>query len=439
MTTNKFKIVTLGCKVNQHESAYIRDSLIASGYNEAAKNEQADLIVINTCIVTQTASSQSRQAIRKAIKENPSSTTAAVGCYAQVFPEELTPIDGINIIAGNTEKGRLINILQDNSAPCRPCAIPEKFIKPMPFEFLPIKGFLDRTRAFIKIQDGCESFCSYCIVPYARGPLRSLDPSLVIDSLKSLADEGYKEVVLSGIHLGKYGIDQKESVSLNGLLNLIGRENLGPRIRLSSLEPNEIDEELIDMISSEEWLCSHLHIPLHSGNGGILRRMNRHYSPEEFAKLAELIHRKIPMAAIGADVIAGFPGEDDQAHQDTCSMIRNLPVSYLHVFPFSPRKGTPAAEFSDQTGRRQVKERAAELRDLGKKKRGIFNQSCIGKEFSILTEGWESGENNRIKGLSDNYLSVVFPSSELITNKIVKVRIETIQEDRIIGRPKWEE
>ncbi|MFC1869323.1 tRNA (N(6)-L-threonylcarbamoyladenosine(37)-C(2))-methylthiotransferase MtaB [Thermodesulfobacteriota bacterium] len=434
MTGKTFKIITLGCKVNQYESAYIKERFTAAGWRQGLKNGEADITVINTCIVTQRASYQSRQAIRKAIRENSSGMTAAIGCYAQVFPEELSRIEGISIIAGNKEKTKLPDMLINGEYSGRTCVISEPFQKNKTFELLPIKGFLDRTRAFLKIQDGCESFCSYCIVPFARGPLRSLDPSRVIKMLEILYENDYKEVVLTGVHLGRYGADLKEGIELKELLHRIGNEGLPLRIRLSSLEPNEIDEEMIDIVASEAWLCRHFHIPLQSGDDYILKKMNRHYARKDFAGLVERIHARVPLAAIGVDTMAGFPGENDRAHQNTFSLINDLPVSYLHVFPFSPRKGTAAVEFPDHVNQKVIKKRAGELRDLGRRKREVFYRSCLGKEFLVLAEGWHSEKEKMTKGLSDNYLPVIFPSSRLIRNSMLKVRMEEIGEDVIIGR-----
>ena len=429
-----FKIVTLGCKVNQYESAYMEESLIGAGWRPVSEDEKADISIINTCIVTKRASYQSRQAIRKAMRENPSSKTVAVGCYAQVFPEELSRISGLDMIVGNTKKDQLPEILLNGKYSERPCLIAEDFRSDMPFQFLPIRGFSNRTRAFLKIQDGCQSFCSYCIVPWARGHLRSLEPTQVIFMLKTLSLEGYREVVLTGIHLGRYGVDLNPSLDLKSLIDLIGREGLPIRIRLSSLEPNEIDEELIDSMASKKWLCRHFHIPLQSGDDGILKKMNRGYRAAEFAGLIERIHHRIPLAAVGIDIMAGFPGEDNRAYNNSYSLIDDLPVSYLHVFPFSPREGTPAADFDNKVNEKVIKDRARALRDLGKEKRQAFYRSCLGKNFSVLTEGWQSEEKMMIKGLSDNYLKVIFHSPRLIKNRMVSVRIKDLNHQGVSGR-----
>lgn len=435
MTNRTFKIITLGCKVNQFESASLRASLLELGWKEVSKNKASDVTVINTCIVTQRASYQSRQALRKAVRESPSGAVAAIGCYGQVFPEELSRIPGVNLIAGNRVKDRLPDILIEKTDPGRQCLVSEKFHSDERFQSLHVKGFQGRTRAFLKIQDGCESFCSYCIVPLARGPLRSLEPSKVIVALESLSSEGYKEVVLTGIHLGKYGVDLQNGIDLEGLLHMIREEGYPARIRLSSIEPNEIGEGLIEMMAGEDWLCRHFHIPLQSGDNGILEKMNRMYTAQDFARLVQRIHRTIPLAAIGVDTMAGFPGEDLRASQNTLSLIHDLPVSYLHVFPYSPRKGTAAASFSDQLDQKIIKERAKELRSLGRKKRESFHRSCLGKVFSVLTEGWESEEKKMVRGLTDNYLPVTFPSARLVKNSLASVRIEGLGENNVIGKP----
>jgi threonylcarbamoyladenosine tRNA methylthiotransferase MtaB len=430
----KFKIVTLGCKVNQYESTYLREALLQRGWAEASGGERADASIVNTCIVTQRASYQSRQAIRKAIRESPSGITAAVGCYGQVFPKELSEIEGLDLVLNNTTKSQLPGILASVEKQSRACFVLEEFSPSMPFESLAVKGASDRTRAFLKIQDGCESFCSYCIVPFARGPLRSLDTGRALFMVKELRAAGYKEVVLTGIHLGKYGMDLGNGTNLMHLLDLIGKERLSLRIRLSSLEPNEIHEELIAMVAGEGWLCRHFHIPLQSGDRTILKAMNRHYTPVRFTRLVEKIHGKIPLAAIGVDVMAGFPGENHEAYLNTYGLIRDLPVSYLHVFPYSSREGTAASRLRGQVLSKEVKERTGALRALGKEKRGAFYRSCLGRTFMVLAEGWESEPKRLVKGLSDNYLKVLFQSPELIKNDMVPVTPEKMHKDRMLGR-----
>jgi threonylcarbamoyladenosine tRNA methylthiotransferase MtaB len=425
-----FKIITLGCKVNQCESAYLRQALMQAGWDPAERGRPADVNIVNTCVVTQRASYQSRQAIRKAIRENPSALTAATGCYAQSFPEELSGIEGLDLVAGNALKGHLHEVLQGCRKGVPTCLPEEDFNASLSEEILPLS---ERTRSFLKIQDGCDSFCSYCIVPFSRGPLRSLEPLKAIALLRSLSEEGYKEVVLTGIHLGKYGIDLSPATSLKDLLALIGKARLPLRIRLSSIEPKEVAPELIRMAASEEWICRHFHIPLQSGDNDILKRMNRNYTSEEYARLVESIHSQIPLAAIGADIMAGFPGEQDKAHRSTYDLMKNLPLSYFHVFPFSPRRGTAAWDFENRLDDREIKRRAEALRILGQKKREGFYRSCIGDTFQVLAEGSDRSETGMIKGLSDNYLPVLFPFPREIRNEMIPVRIEKVENLVVIG------
>jgi threonylcarbamoyladenosine tRNA methylthiotransferase MtaB len=434
MAPKTFKIVTLGCKVNQYESGYLEESLLGAGWSQVSKQERADLTVINTCIVTQRASYQSRQAIRKVIRENPGGTVAAVGCYSQVFPQELARIPGLHLVLGNTVKGKLADIVSNMEASADPLVRSDEYESKMPFELLPVKRFSGRTRGFLKIQDGCRSFCSYCIVPSARGPLRSLESSKVLSMLESLAAKGYREVVLTGINLGKYGHERGEPSGLQDLLRLIGKAALPLRIRLSSIEPGEIDESLLEMVASEDWICRHLHIPFQSGDDRILRKMNRPYRGRQFANLIEEIHKKVPLVAIGVDVMAGFPGEDDRAFGNSKALIADLPISYLHVFPFSPREGTAAAKFADQVNAQIIKGRAAELRSLGHEKRIRFYESCLGREFLVLVVDRDLEEKDMLKGLSDNYLPVSFPYPRVIRNAMIPVRPEKLTRKGVLGR-----
>jgi threonylcarbamoyladenosine tRNA methylthiotransferase MtaB len=428
-----FKIISLGCKVNQYESAYLKERLALAGWRQAGATETAEVAIVNTCIVTQKASHQSRQAIRKAIRENPGITIAAIGCYAQVLPEELSEISGITLIADNTRKGQLPELLLAAEKSEEATVLSNDFETGMPFEPLPIDEFPDRARAYLKIQDGCESFCSYCIVPLARGPYRSLSPKKVLSMIESLANAGHKEIVLTGIHLGKYGIDQKGGVNLYGLLRMIGREKFPLRLRLSSIEPDEIPPDLIELVAAETWLCRHFHIPLQSGDDGVLARMNRKYTTGKFVSLVEHIHRSIPLAAIGIDIMAGFPGEDPAAHQNSVSLIKDLPVSYLHVFPFSSRPGTPASTFDGKLAPDVIKKRAARIRELGRGKRVEFYRSCLGNDFLVLPEKWHSKKKRMVKGTSDNYLSMVFEQPSGSGNQLVSVRAERVEKELVIG------
>ena len=400
----------------------------------AGQDKKADLVIINGCIVTATASYQSRQAIRRAIRENPQAIIAVVGCYVQVFPDELLTINGVDLIVGNKGKSSLPELLVNAIHHNPPLIFKEDFEVSEPFEEIPVKGFSKKTRAFLKIQDGCQSFCSYCIVPMARGPMRSLEPDNVIKIVNNLEKNDYKEVVLTGIHLGKYGSDLSNGMNLTRILSEIGKNTSTLRIRLSSLEPTEITTELIELMAGNNWLCRHFHISLQSGDDSVLKRMNRHYTARMFVELVGKIDRLISKVSIGVDVLVGFPGEGERSFNTTFKLLKDLPVSYLHVFPYSQREGTAAAQFSDHLDHKVIKERSFLLRSLDKEKRKIFRGSLVNQTFSVLTEGWAPGERNLIWGLSDNYVRFHFPSKSLLKNTMVKAKAESVMEEGIRAR-----
>ena len=445
--TKRFKLITLGCKVNQFESACLRGALLQAGWKEASKEGRADVNIVNSCIVTQRASYQTRQAIRKANRESPSAMTAVIGCYAQVFPEEVSGLEGVSLVVGNSMKDRLPEMLlaerrpgtSGSNPPSPPPALfrascaPSFLKSDMLFDVPPVPMFAGRTRGFLKVQDGCDAFCSYCIVPFARGGLRSLRPGKAISMLRAFADQGCKEVVLTGIHLGKYGADLSGKTNLHGLFKLIQKERLPLRIRLSSLEPMEVEENLIHLVASEPWVCRHFHIPLQSGDDSILRRMNRKYTSRDFATLIERIRSRVPLAAIGVDVMVGFPGEGDREFKNTFDLLTDLPISYLHVFPFSPRRGTAAFTLSGRVDEKEIKRRADLLRQLGEEKRQAFYASCLGKEFQVLVEGWKPGGRRCVRGFSDNYLPVFLPSARPLKNEFVSVRIQKVENNGVTG------
>jgi threonylcarbamoyladenosine tRNA methylthiotransferase MtaB len=358
----------------------------------------------------------------------------ATGCHAQVHADEFTSIGGVGTVYGNHAKGRLPDRLLE-AVKLRAGATPVEEVVTIPptFDPMPISRFSERVRAHLKIQDGCRSFCSYCIVPFARGPCRSLPPRDVLGALRGLAESGYREVVLTGIHLGKYGSDLENGMDLHRLLAMVRDERLPLRIRLSSLEPGEIHEDLIDLVAMEPWLCRHFHIPLQSGDSSILRAMNRHYSPDDFARLVARIKERIPMATIGADVMVGFPGEDEQAFENTFSLIRDMPVSYLHVFPFSRRKGTVAFDLDNQISPQVIKSRAARLRTLGSEKRAALYGSCVGSTLTVVSEGWCAEEEGLARGMADNYVPVRFRSSQPHEGALISVKIERISTDGVTG------
>ncbi|RLB11258.1 MAG: tRNA (N(6)-L-threonylcarbamoyladenosine(37)-C(2))-methylthiotransferase MtaB [Deltaproteobacteria bacterium] len=424
-----FRIITLGCKVNQCESAFLEHELEKAGWKKVEKGKAADLFIINTCIVTQKASHQSRQEIRRAIKENPKSDVIVTGCYAQVYPEELLGIKGISLIVGNKGKEKIPELVNKLSS-LKQKILVETFSRKEPFVCMNTDRFLNRSRAFLKIQDGCESFCSYCIVPYARGPYRSMKKEDVLQSIEKLLEKGYKEVVLTGIHLGKYGIDTGES--LEELLKEIGKQNYPLRIRLSSIEPNEISDMLIELVAEQKFLCKHFHIPLQSGDNRILKRMNRKYTREQFYELISKIKKKIPFAGIGTDVMVGFPGEDEEAFRNTLSLVKELPLSYMHVFPYSDRPKTAAFYFKDKVSSEIIKKRAKMLREIAEKKKEEFLKLCNKKVFEVVVES--KYQNGFLRGITENYIKVIFPSADKKKGEYLKVQIEGSKKGIALGR-----
>ncbi len=435
----RYAITTLGCKVNQCESSALGTLLEASGFQNAASTEKTDLVVINTCTVTGKAAMQSRQAIRQAIRRHPDARIIVTGCYAQTAPDEIKAIEGVEYIVGHADKMGIARMLDPKPSRMTPPDNEPRIIRQeirdvRCFDAMPSVAPESRTRAFLKIQDGCNAMCTYCIVPYARGRSRSMPVSDVLGHLNELAKADFKEVVLSGIHLGTYGKDLRPESSLLDLLALASQSSRVRRLRISSIEPTEIEPGMIQLMGDTDHpLCPHFHVPLQSGDNGILRRMGRPYTREQFAATVATIREQLPYAAIGVDVLVGFPGEDDSAFSQTLSLIESLDISYLHVFPFSPREGTPAARFKDPVPDQVVKERCRHLRKLGEKKKAAFFLANLGRPVEVLIESCD--EESRVsKGMSENYLPMRLPNTRIAENTIVKARVQSIEADlTVIG------
>jgi threonylcarbamoyladenosine tRNA methylthiotransferase MtaB len=438
MTT--FAIATLGCKVNQFESEALMDALIQRGYGLVPFGEVADITIINTCTVTHRADFQSRQMVRRASRSNPKSMIIVTGCYSQVEPETLAKLKGTQYLLGNREKNLIPDLLPLMERGESPRIQVGDIQKEKVFSDIPIHSFHRHTRAFLKIQDGCNGHCSYCIVPYARGRSRSLPSERVFEHLKVLKERGFKEVVLTGIHMGAYGRDLNPPFPLENLLEKLEKEETPDRIRLSSIEPGDFSPGLISSLSRSTKVCPHLHIPIQSGDDEILKKMNRDYDRSFLSDLIQEIHQKIPKVSIGADVIVGFPGETEEKFRNTYELIESLPFSYLHVFPFSKRKGTPAAQFPQEVDSREIKKRAELMRGLGRKKRQAFYQQFLHQELRVLIENRREKETGRWKGLSRNYIPV-FLSNENglkahpdLINQELTVKVTELTEKGVLGK-----
>jgi threonylcarbamoyladenosine tRNA methylthiotransferase MtaB len=413
-------IATLGCKVNQFESEALMSALEQKGYGIVPFDEGADITIINTCTVTHRADFQSRQMIRRAFRSNPKSLIIVTGCYSQVEPEVMTKIEGVRYLLGNKEKGQIPELLPLMQKDELPQIQVSDIQKETVFWDIPLHSFQRHTRAFLKIQDGCDAHCSYCIVPYARGPSRSLPPEKLIEHLRVLKEKRFKEVVLTGIHIGSYGMDLTPPFPLEKLLRRIEEEKIPDRIRLSSIEPLDFSADLISFLSQSTKVCPHLHIPIQSGDDEILRLMNRNYDHFLLLDLIQKLHQSIPKLAIGADVIVGFPGETEEKFEHTYELIKSLPFSYLHIFPFSKRKGTPASQFPWRVDEAVIKKRAEKMRELGKKKRQAFYHQFLHQELRVLVEDRREKETGRWKGFSRNYIPV-------------SLSLESVSE----GNPNW--
>jgi threonylcarbamoyladenosine tRNA methylthiotransferase MtaB len=376
---------------------------------------------------------------RRAVRSCPRSLIVVTGCYSQVEPKAFDKMEGVCLL-GNKEKGQIPDLLPRLQRGELPRLQISDIQEETTFWDVPLYSFRHHTRAFLKIQDGCHERCSYCIVPYARGPSRSLVPDQVIKHLKALKEKGFKEVVLTGIHMGAYGLDLVPSSSLKELLSKLEKEETPGRIRLSSVEPMDFSPDLISLLSQSKKICPHLHIPIQSGEDEILHKMNRSYDCSFISDLIRELHRRIPMLAIGADVIIGFPGETEEKFHHTYEFIRSLPFSYLHVFPFSKRKGTPASSFPQQVNEALIKKRSETMRELGKEKRQAFYRRFLLQELDVLVEGRREGETERWKGLSRNYVSVLLTEENgsegglnWINQELI-VRVTGLEDNHVIGK-----
>ncbi len=415
-----FYIKTLGCKVNQYESDGIAAGLEHSGLIRAKTGRSADVCIINTCAVTSKAAMQSRQAVRRLRRDNPDAKIIVTGCHAQTAPETIRQIGDRVELVSHQDKTRLARHLASD---------PDPF--PLPFQPAdhspdnrfqgfahPVSGSM--TRAYLKIQDGCDAFCTYCIVPHARGSSVSMPPDMVMHHVQALGNDGFKEVILTGIHAGRYGRDLNPPTTLMALLQTIQDRKPVHRIRLSSIEPNEIDDRLADLAGPDGILCDHFHVPLQSGDDTILKKMKRPYTAALFREVICRLHEKQPFAGIGVDTLVGFPGETDARFENTYALIEQLPVSYLHVFPFSPRKGTPAFSFKPRVPDSVITERCRRMRDLGRQKQDAFIKANQGRPLEALVQH-QTDRSGRLKAVTRNYLTLYLKKDPSLKGTVVTV------------------
>lgn len=425
----KIAIHTLGCKLNYAESSTIGREFINSGYEVVESHQAADVFLLNTCSVTERADKECRQIIRRALRTSPDAFVIVTGCYAQLQPEEIARIEGVDLIVGTKEKFRL----SDLAGKFTKSALPQIFVSCIdeaedfhPAHSVEVGG---RTRAFLKVQDGCDYVCSFCTIPEARGKSRSASIPDIVTQAESIAAQGYKEIVLTGVNVGDYG--KKLGLNLLELLKTLEKIEGIERIRVSSIEPNLLTIDLIDFILGSEKFCNHFHIPLQSGSDTILKKMRRRYDTLFYRNLVEYIKSSDPNAGIGVDVISGFPGETDELFSETCEFLSELPVSYLHAFTYSERPGTPAGEFAGSVEPRVRYRRNEILRELSRKKRREFYSSHIGSTLNVLFES--ISDDGTISGFTSNYVRVTLQGDHELANNHVPVTITGVNDDYCNG------
>jgi len=431
----KVAVNTLGCRTNQLESSMIIDDFKIHGWEIVKFTEIADIYIINTCTVTGKSDTNSRYYIRQAKRINPNAKIVVTGCYAQTSAEELSKLDEIDLIIGNTEKNNLFEIVKDRLFK----SIDNKIIVAdimQQSEFGDKKALSasGRTRANIKIQDGCNYRCSYCIVPYARGKSRSNSIDNVLDQIIRITEQGYKELIISGIHLGQWGLDLSPQNSLASLIKEIERIEELKRFRISSIDPMEFNDDLIETLINSKKFCKHLHISLQSGSDEILKQMKRRYNVEYYTNLINNLTQNIPNLAVGSDIIVGFPGETQELFDITYQNLKNLPISYIHVFSYSRRKGTPADKMPNQVHDHIKKQRNTLLNELAAEKNLEFRKSQIGKETEILVEFSRDKKTGFLKGMTDNYISVQVEGDDSYINSLTKVIITEVTSECTKGK-----
>jgi threonylcarbamoyladenosine tRNA methylthiotransferase MtaB len=426
---------TLGCKVNQYETDSMMNAFKNKDYKIVNFDDVSDVYVINTCTVTNMSDRKSRQIIRKAVKLNPNALIVVVGCYAQVKPDEILKIPEVGLIIGSSNKSSIVELVGKALNEKGLINTVDDIMKISEFEETPIERSLEHTRAYLKIQDGCRQFCSYCIIPYARGNIRSRQPEEVYEEVVKLSNNGFKEVVLAGIHVASYGKDLKDKdIDLIQLVININSINNIKRIRLSSIEPTYFTEDNIIILSKLNKLCNHFHLSLQSGCDETLKRMNRKYTAAQYKEVVENIRKYIPGASITTDVIVGFPGETEEEFGTTLNFLKDIKLTKLHVFKFSPRTGTKAAVMENQIDESIKNLRSHELISLSEKTSQEFMRQYIGKSLDILVEQQVKDNEKFLEGLTNNYIRVIFEGDLDLKGEIVNIEILSIDDETLIGR-----
>ena len=428
--SKKVALHTLGCKLNFSETSTIGGDFLSRGFEIVEFKESADIYVFNTCTVTETAEKECRQLVRRALRQNPEAYVIVTGCYAQLRPDEIASIDGVDAVLGSKEKFKLFSLIDSFEKKEVSCIYVSPTNELNDFGPAHSTDADSRTRAYFKVQDGCDYNCSFCTIPLARGSSRSMELEKLVADFRSLVQHGYKEIILTGVNVGDYGKSTNNSFH-DLLLRLVQVEGEF-RLRVSSIEPNLLTDEIIELTASNEKMSKHFHIPLQSGSPEILKRMQRRYKVEDYRKLIDKLNSRIPGVGIGVDVIVGFPGETEEEFLQTYNFLRELEISYLHVFTYSERPDTKSMTMQNQINLAERRKRNKMLRILSVKKRHNFYEKMLGCEVEVL---FESGVNGGfIKGFSSNYIRVVHPFEEKLINKLCRVQLIGIKDELCEGK-----
>lgn len=428
MCNKTVAFATLGCKVNMYDTEAMRELFLSRGYTEADFDEGADIYIINTCSVTNLGDKKSRQLIRRAKKLNPDAVIVASGCYAQVAPQAVAAIEGINIITGTKDRGRIVDIVESYNGGILNTVTDIKTVTG--FEKLSVDRLEGHTRAYIKIQDGCNRFCTYCIIPYARGPIRSRPADDIVDEVRRLASGGFKEIVLTGIHVASYGMDTHGQSRLADIIEQVHEADGIERIRFSSMEPLAVTDGFISRMKALPKVCGHFHLSLQSGCDKTLHDMGRRYTAQQYYEAVCRIREAYPDGAVTTDIIVGFPGESEEDFALSAAFAEKCGLAKLHVFPYSPKEGTPAAKRSDQVPPDVKSRRAEEMTRVGNRLRARFLGSMVGREFDVLFE--RECKEGCFEGYTENYARVIAPSAANLHNAVKSVKITALNESDMV-------
>lgn len=432
--SRRVAFATLGCKVNLYDTEAVMSLFRRAGYDVVDFDSESDVYIINTCTVTGRAAAKSRQLIRQAVRRSPLAVVAVMGCYTQTNPEDVAAITGVDLVVGNHDHQRMVEMVEQAAAAAGPVrAVNNIFRAAREFEDIPLDTFATRTRAVVKVQDGCNIFCTFCIIPYARGKPRSRRPESVLAEVDRLAAEGYREVVLTGVHLGSYGKDAAGEFTLEGLVESIAAVPGIDRVRLSSLEPGHVTDRLIDLMTQNPRVCPHLHLSLQSGSAGVLERMRRAYTAAEYRERVERIGSALPDVGLTTDIIVGFPGETVAEHAESMAFVREMGFMRIHVFPYSAREGTRAAGFPDQLPKSVKEQRVREMIALGDELAAAYGRRFLGRRLEMLAEEEADAGPGWLEGYTGNYIRVRIPGGDELRNTVIPVRLTGLDGDVAIG------